>query len=56
MAVVLLIGIVFAVARRTDGNIVKLAIPLFAGGRRRLLPAAGAGADAASQMKADFGR
>ncbi|MBD2801693.1 gluconate transporter [Xenorhabdus sp. M] len=31
VAVVLLIGVVFAVARRTNSNVVKLAIPLFAG-------------------------
>ncbi|MBG2963119.1 gluconate transporter [Proteus mirabilis] len=31
VAVVLLIGVVFAVARRTGGNVVKMAIPLFAG-------------------------
>jgi Gnt-I system low-affinity gluconate transporter len=31
VAIVLLIGVVFAVARRTGGNVVKLAIPLFAG-------------------------
>lgn len=57
VAIVLLIGVVFAVARRTNGNVVKLAIPLFAGG-------AGAAAFLlpgptpmllASQMGADYG-
>ncbi|MHA0851793.1 GntT/GntP/DsdX family permease [Serratia nematodiphila] len=57
VAVVLLIGIVFAVARRTDGNIVKLAIPLFAGvaaAASYLLPGP-VPMLLASQMKADFG-
>ena len=57
VAVVLLIGIVFAVARRTDGNIVKLAIPLFAGvaaAASFLLPGP-VPMLLASQMKADFG-
>ena len=31
VAIVLLIGVVFAVARRTGDNVVKLAVPLFAG-------------------------
>lgn len=57
VAVVLLIGIVFAVARRTDGNIVKLAIPLFAGvaaAASFLLPGP-VPMLLASQMQADFG-
>ncbi len=31
VAIVLLIGVVFAVANRTGHNVVRLAIPLFAG-------------------------
>jgi Gnt-I system low-affinity gluconate transporter len=57
VAVVLLIGVVFAVARRTGGNVVKLAIPLFAGvaaAAAFLLPGPTAML-LASQMKADFG-
>jgi Gnt-I system low-affinity gluconate transporter len=49
VAVVLLISIAFAVARRTGGNLVKLVIPLFAG------VAAAAAMLLASQMHADFG-
>ncbi|MBU9849033.1 gluconate transporter [Rahnella aceris] len=57
VAIVLLIGIVFAVARRTDGNIVRLAIPLFAGVAAAacfLLPGP-VPMLLASQMNADFG-
>ncbi|WP_028448488.1 gluconate transporter [Chitinibacter tainanensis] len=57
VAIVLLIGVVFAVARRTGGNVVKLAIPLFAGvaaSAAFLLPGPTAML-VASQMKADFG-
>lgn len=57
VAIVLLIGVVFAVARRTGGNVVKLAIPLFAGvaaAAAFLLPGPTAML-LASQMKADFG-
>lgn len=57
VAVVLLIGVVFAVARRTGGNVIKLAIPLFAGvaaSAAFLLPGPTAML-LASQMKADFG-
>ncbi len=57
VAVVLLIGVVFAVARRTGGNVVKLAIPLFAGvaaSAAFLIPGPTAML-LASQMNADFG-
>ncbi|QLI82211.1 gluconate transporter [Chitinibacter fontanus] len=57
VAIVLLIGVVFAVARRTGGNVIKLAIPLFAGvaaSAAFLLPGPTAML-LASQMKADFG-
>jgi Gnt-I system low-affinity gluconate transporter len=57
VAIVLLIGVVFAVARRTGGNVVKLAIPLFAGvaaSAAFLIPGPTAML-LASQMKADFG-
>ena len=57
VAVVLLISIAFAVARRTNGNLVKLVIPLFAGvaaSAAFLLPGP-APMLLASQMHADFG-
>lgn len=57
VAIVLLIGVVFAVARRTGGNVVKLAIPLFAGvaaAAAFLLPGP-TPTLVADQMKADFG-
>ncbi|WP_028452327.1 gluconate transporter [Chitinilyticum aquatile] len=57
VAIVLLIGVVFAVARRTGGNVVKLAIPLFAGvaaAAAFLLPGP-TPMLLASQMNADFG-
>ncbi|MDI6935703.1 SLC13 family permease, partial [Serratia sp. Se-PFBMAAmG] len=57
VAVVLLISIAFAVARRTHGNLVKLVIPLFAGvaaSAAFLLPGP-APMLLASQMHADFG-
>ena len=57
VAVVLLISIAFAVARRTGGNLVKLVIPLFAGvaaAAAFLLPGP-APMLLASQMHADFG-
>ncbi len=57
VAIVLLIGMVFAVARRTNGNVVKLAVPLFAGvaaAAAFLLPGP-TPMLLASQMKADFG-
>lgn len=57
VAIVLLIGVVFAVARRTQGNVVKLAVPLFAGvaaSAAFLLPGP-TPMLLASQMKADFG-
>jgi Gnt-I system low-affinity gluconate transporter len=57
VAVVLLISMVFAVARRTGGNLVKLTIPLFAGvaaAAAFLLPGP-TPMLLASQMKADFG-
>ncbi len=57
VAIVLLIGVVFAVARRTGGNVIKLAIPLFAGvaaSAAFLLPGPTAML-LASQMNADFG-
>ncbi|MCC8378485.1 gluconate transporter [Xenorhabdus sp. PB30.3] len=57
VAVVLLIGVVFAVARRTGGNVVKLAIPLFAGvaAAAAFLVPGPAPMMLASQMGADFG-
>ena len=57
VAVVLLIGVVFAVARRTGGNVVKMAIPLFAGvaaAAAFLLPGP-TPMLLADQMGADFG-
>ncbi|MCA6222022.1 gluconate transporter [Photorhabdus antumapuensis] len=57
VAIVLLIGVAFAVARRTGGNVVKLVIPLFAGvaaAAAFLLPGP-APMLLASQMNADFG-
>lgn len=57
VAVMLLIGVVFAVARRTDGNMVKLLMPLFAGvaaAAAFLLPGP-TPMLLASQMHADFG-
>ncbi|NIF24251.1 gluconate transporter [Candidatus Pantoea multigeneris] len=57
VAVVLLISIAFAVARRTQGNLVKLVIPLFAGvaaSAAFLLPGP-APMLLAAQMHADFG-
>ncbi|MDX7986960.1 gluconate transporter [Xenorhabdus sp. 12] len=57
VAVVLLIGVVFAVARRTNGNVVKLAIPLFAGvaAAAAFLVPGPTPMMLASQMGADFG-
>ncbi|MCP9268374.1 gluconate transporter [Xenorhabdus sp. XENO-1] len=57
VAVVLLIGVVFAVARRTGGNMVKLAIPLFAGvaAAAAFLVPGPTPMLLASQMGADFG-
>ncbi|MDN6071784.1 MAG: gluconate transporter [Enterobacterales bacterium] len=57
VAIVLLIGVVFAVARRTNGNVVKLAIPLFAGvaGAAAFLLPGPTPMLLASQMGADFG-
>ena len=57
VAIVLLIGVVFAVARRTGGNVVRLAIPLFAGvaGSAAFLLPGPTAMLLASQMKADFG-
>ncbi|AYA39488.1 gluconate transporter [Xenorhabdus nematophila] len=57
VAVVLLIGVVFAVARRTNGNVVKLAIPLFAGvaAAAAFLVPGPTPMLLASQMGADFG-
>ncbi|WP_340609058.1 gluconate transporter [Xenorhabdus bharatensis] len=57
VAVVLLIGVVFAVARRTGGNVVKLAIPLFAGvaAAAAFLVPGPTPMMLASQMGADFG-
>lgn len=57
VAIVLLIGVVFAVARRTNGNVVKMAIPLFAGvasAAAFLLPGP-VPMLLAAQMNADFG-
>ena len=57
VAIVLLIGVVFAVARRTGDNVVKLAVPLFAGvaaAAAFLLPGP-TPMLLASQMQADFG-
>lgn len=57
VAIVLLIGVVFAVARRTGGNVVRLAIPLFAGVAAAacfLLPGP-TPMLLADQMNADFG-
>lgn len=57
VAIVLLIGMVFAVARRTGGNVVKMAVPLFAGvaaAAAFLLPGP-TPMLVASQMNADFG-
>uniref|UniRef100_UPI0036DC522E gluconate transporter n=1 Tax=Photorhabdus sp. RM322S TaxID=3342825 RepID=UPI0036DC522E len=57
VAIVLLIGVAFAVARRTGGNVVKLVIPLFAGvaaAAAFLLPGP-VPMLLASQMNADFG-
>ena len=57
VAVVLLIGVVFAVARRTGGNVVKMAIPLFAGvaGAAAFLLPGPTPMLLADQMNADFG-
>ncbi|AWV43268.1 gluconate transporter [Hafnia alvei] len=57
VAIVLLIGVVFAVARRTNGNVVKLAIPLFAGvaGAAAFLLPGPTPMLLASQMGADYG-
>ncbi|KMJ45813.1 gluconate transporter [Xenorhabdus khoisanae] len=57
VAVVLLIGVVFAVARRTNGNVVKLALPLFAGvaAAAAFLVPGPTPMLLASQMGADFG-
>ncbi|OTA20223.1 gluconate transporter [Xenorhabdus beddingii] len=57
VAVVLLIGVVFAVARRTNGNVVKLALPLFAGvaAAAAFLVPGPVPMMLASQMGADFG-
>ncbi|OWY40716.1 gluconate transporter [Xenophilus sp. AP218F] len=57
VAIVLLIGVVFAVARRTGGNVVKLAVPLFAGvaGAAAFLLPGPTPMLLASQMNADFG-
>ncbi|PHM62855.1 gluconate transporter [Xenorhabdus ishibashii] len=57
VAVVLLIGVVFAVARRTNGNVVKLALPLFAGvaAAAAFLVPGPTPMVLASQMGADFG-
>ncbi|CAM3660976.1 gluconate transporter [Xenorhabdus thuongxuanensis] len=57
VAVVLLIGVVFAVARRTNGNVVKLALPLFAGvaAAAAFLVPGPTPMMLASQMGADFG-
>ncbi|MGB8666273.1 MAG: gluconate transporter [Serratia inhibens] len=57
VAIVLLIGVAFAVARRTGGNLVKQVIPLFAGvaaAAAFLLPGP-TPMLLASQMNADFG-
>jgi Gnt-I system low-affinity gluconate transporter len=57
VAIVLLIGIVFAVSRRAHTNVVKLAVPLFAGVAASacfLLPGP-VPMLLAAQMKADFG-
>ncbi|MBS9435305.1 gluconate transporter [Photorhabdus hainanensis] len=57
VAIVLLIGVAFAVARRTGGNVVRLVIPLFAGvaaAAAFLLPGP-VPMLLASQMNADFG-
>ncbi|KOY61937.1 gluconate transporter [Photorhabdus heterorhabditis] len=57
VAIVLLIGVAFAVARRTGGNVVKLIVPLFAGvaaAAAFLLPGP-VPMLLASQMNADFG-
>ncbi|MDR0218207.1 MAG: gluconate transporter [Enterobacteriaceae bacterium] len=57
VAVVLLIGVVFAVARRTGGNVVRLAVPLFAGvaAAAAFLVPGPTPMMLASQMGADFG-
>ncbi|PHM50646.1 gluconate transporter [Xenorhabdus miraniensis] len=57
VAVVLLIGVVFAVARRTNGNVVRLALPLFAGvaAAAAFLVPGPTPMLLASQMGADFG-
>ncbi|MDX7990315.1 gluconate transporter [Xenorhabdus littoralis] len=57
VAVVLLIGVAFAVARRTNGNVVKLTIPLFAGvaAAAAFLVPGPTPMLLASQMGADFG-
>ncbi|WP_340620904.1 gluconate transporter [Xenorhabdus siamensis] len=57
VAIVLLIGVVFAVARRTGGNVVKLAVPLFAGvaAAAAFLVPGPTPMMLASQMGADFG-
>lgn len=57
VAIVLLIGVVFAVTRRTNGNVVKLAIPLFAGvaGAAAFLLPGPTPMLLASQMGADYG-
>lgn len=57
VAIVLLIGVVFAVARRINGNVVKLAIPLFAGvaGAAAFLLPGPTPMLLASQMGADYG-
>jgi Gnt-I system low-affinity gluconate transporter len=57
VAIVLLIGMVFAVTRRTGGNVVKMAVPLFAGvaaAAAFLLPGP-TPMLVASQMGADYG-
>ncbi|MBI6550276.1 gluconate transporter [Xenorhabdus lircayensis] len=57
VAVVLLIGVAFAVARRTGGNVVKLSLPLFAGvaAAAAFLVPGPTPMMLASQMGADFG-
>lgn len=57
VAIVLLIGVVFAVARRTNDNVMRLAIPLFAGvaGAAAFLLPGPTPMLLASQMNADYG-
>lgn len=57
VAIVLLIGMVFAVTRQTGGNVVKMAIPLFAGvaAAAAFLVPGPTPMLVASQMGADFG-